>query len=203
MLQLFPFLAPFPPSWALSILPLQCGGSAWQQWHFVHCVPSLSLPGTSPRFHSHSSVTPCVSLLSPVWCPVSTQSSLHPSRSSPLVPHAVHERWQPLSLAHLVSPPLSQQMSSVSRLGSRCGILIFVLKATHVSGTGSHLRAQLSPPACPPWCHPCPAPRDTVVPKDVHRRVQVTPSCCAGPGCLRGSGRMGDGGRWSHCPKDW
>lgn len=170
MLQLFPF----PALGHSASFPC----SAWQQWHlrhFVPCVPSLSLPGTSLKCHSHSCVTLCVSPLSPVWCPVSTQSSLHPSRSSPCVPHAVHERWQPLSLAHLVSPPLSQQTSSVSRLGSLCGIPTFVPKATHVSGTGSHLCAQLSPPWCPPWCHPCPALRDPVVPKDVHRRVQVAP----------------------------
>lgn len=128
-------------------MPFPC--SAWQRWHlrrFVPCVPSLSLLLQSPPCHPL-----CVP---PVPCVVSCE---HPELSAPtqeLTPGAGHERWHPLSLAHLVSPPLSQHMSSVSRLGSLCGIPTFVPKATHVSGTESHLCAQLSPPACPPWCHP-------------------------------------------------
>ncbi|XP_036253645.1 putative keratin-associated protein 4-16 [Molothrus ater] len=92
-----------------ALLPCSSSSLSWllplhvvaPQWHFVPCVPSLSLPRMSPQMPNLVQPLPCHPLCVPC---VSTQSSLHPSRSSPRVPRAVLERWHPLSLAHLVAP---------------------------------------------------------------------------------------------------
>ncbi|NXC01700.1 CADM3 protein, partial [Orthonyx spaldingii] len=48
------------------------------------CTATSSMGSVVAKYNLDVSVTPCVSPLSPVWHPVSTQSSLHPFRSSPL-----------------------------------------------------------------------------------------------------------------------